>query len=60
MAGKALTFGGHHVRKGFYLMRTDDLPDNTGEPVRFFPHRRGDYLWRLVDRFNRMQARNYE
>ena len=54
---KALTIGGHNVRKGLYLMRTDTLPCNTGEPVRFYTSRRVGYLWRLVDRFNRMQAR---
>ena len=55
MAGKALTIGGHNVRKGYYLMRTDDLPDNTGEPVRFYSGQALRRLWRVVDRFNRMQ-----
>jgi hypothetical protein len=55
---KVVTIGGHHVRQGHYLIRTDSLPDNTGEPVRFFPHRRVGYLWRLVDRFNRLQAKS--
>ena len=56
MVGKALTIGGHNVKRGFYLMRTDYLPDNTGEPVRYYDQRRPPYLWRLVDRFNRMQG----
>lgn len=56
MAGKALTVGGHSVRQGYYLMRTDDLPCNPGEPVRFYSGQVLRRLWRLVDRFNRMQA----
>jgi hypothetical protein len=54
--GKALTVGGHSVRMGYYLMRTDDLPCNTGEPVRFYQGQVLRRLWRVVDRFNRIQG----
>lgn len=52
---KSLTVGGHNVRKGYYLIRTDDSEDNTGDPVRFCAGQVLPYLWRLVDRFNRRQ-----
>mgnify|MGYP000517631543 CR=1 FL=1 len=54
MERKTLTVGGHSVRRGYYLQRTDSREDNTGEPVRFYSGRRLAYLWRLVDRFNRL------
>jgi hypothetical protein len=51
---RQITVGGHSARRGYYLMRTDALPDDTGKPLRFYQGQRLPYLWRLVDRFNRM------
>lgn len=56
MSGKTITVGGHNVRSGFYLMRTDTREDNDGEPIRFYQGQKLGYLWRLVDRFNRRQG----
>jgi hypothetical protein len=54
--GKQITVGGHNVRNGYYLMRTDCGDDNNGEPIRFYQGQRLQHLWRLVDRFNRRFA----
>ena len=50
---KQLHLVGHNVRKGqaVILLGSDSL-----EPVKFFGEKRASKVWKIVERFNRMQV----
>lgn len=54
---KQITVGGHAVKRGYYLIRTDSSEDNTGAPIKFYSGQCLQRLWRVVDRFNAAQLR---